>query len=139
MAQLKTRPTESNVRAFLDSIPDAARREDCYALYALMRNTTGVEGCMWGDSIVGFGKYHYVYESGREGDWFLTGFSPRKQNLTLYVMSGFETYQELLMTLGKCKTGSSCLYIKRLSDIDQATLAKMIDDSVRYVKKKYGG
>ncbi|MCZ7557208.1 MAG: DUF1801 domain-containing protein [Bacteroidia bacterium] len=139
MAELKTRPTEVDVHAFLESIPDAARREDCKVLYALMKNATGLEGCMWGDSIVGFGTYHYVYDSGREGDWFLTGFSPRKQNLTLYIMSGFRNYQDLLKGLGPCKTGSSCLYVKRLSDIDQSILTRMIDDSIRYLRKKYGG
>jgi hypothetical protein len=93
---------------------------------------------MWGSSIVGFGSYHYRYESGREGDWFRTGFSPRKQNLTLYIMDGFEKYAALLERLGKFKTGKSCLYVRRLDDVDRKVLAKLIDKSLAHFEEKYG-
>lgn len=93
---------------------------------------------MWGPSIVGFGSYHYKYESGREGDWPKTGFSPRKQNLTLYIMDGFDKYDELMAKLGKHKTGKSCLYVKRLSDIDTGVLTKLVKASVAHFDKKYG-
>ena len=90
---------------------------------------------MWGPSIIGFGSYHYLYESGREGDWFLTGFSPRKQNLTIYIMAGFDRYDELLAKIGKYKPGKSCLYIKRLDDIDKNVLGDLIRFSVEYLKR----
>ncbi|RPI72272.1 MAG: DUF1801 domain-containing protein [Ignavibacteriales bacterium] len=92
---------------------------------------------MWGPSIIGFGDYHYKYESGREGDFFITGFSPRKQNLTLYIMPGFKRYEELMQNLGKFKTGQSCLYIKKLEDVDLKVLKELIADSVKYMKEKY--
>ena len=98
-----------------------------------MREVTGAEPQMWGDSIVGFGSYHYVYASGREGDWPLTGFSPRKRNLTLYIMAGFDEYDELLSRLGKFKTGKSCLYINKLEDVDQEVLAELVKRSAEHV------
>ncbi|MBN2469658.1 MAG: DUF1801 domain-containing protein [Anaerolineae bacterium] len=134
MAQLKTGPNDGSVDAFLQSVTDDKRREDCATLLELMKSVTGEEPQMWGDSIIGFGSYHYTYASGREGDWFLTGFSPRKQNLTLYIMSGFDAYDELLGKLGKHKTGKSCLYIKRVADIDQDVLRALVKQSVEHMK-----
>jgi len=130
MAQNKTSQNDKSVDDFIDQIDDEKRRQDCFTILKLMKKITGSEPKMWGDSIVGFGDYHYKYASGREGDWFLTGFSPRKQNLTLYIMSGFGKYAELLEKLGKFKTGKSCLYIKSLEDIDLTTLKKLISQSI---------
>jgi hypothetical protein len=137
-ADLKTKSTGENVSKFLDGITDEKRRKDCYAVLKLMREITRAEPEMWGDSIVGFGRYHYIYESGREGEWFLTGFSPRKQNLTLYLMAGFDDYGDLMGKLGKYKTGKSCLYVKQLEDIDQSVLKKLIKKSVDHISKRYG-
>jgi hypothetical protein len=134
MAELKTTPNDQNVVAFLDGVSDERRRQDCFAVLQLMQDVTQAAPRMWGDSIVGFGDYHYRYASGREGDWFVTGFSPRKQSLTLYIMSGFDRYAELLAKLGKYKTGKSCLYINRLSDIDQAVLRELVAESVRVMR-----
>ena len=130
MADLKTRPTQQSVDQFLLGIADERRRQDSYAILALMQEITGAEPKMWGDSIVGFGAYHYKYASGREGDWFLTGFSPRKQNLTIYIISGFDEYTGLLGKLGKYKTSKSCLYINRLADVDRAVLEEIIARSL---------
>ncbi len=134
MAELKTRPQggAAEVKAFLAAIPDAARRADAQAIFKLMREATGKPAQLWGDSIVGFGRYHYKYASGREGDWFLTGFSPRKQALTLYIMTGFTRYAALLAKLGKFKTGKSCLYLNRLADVDLAVLRELIEASVAH-------
>jgi len=131
---MKTKPTAHSVEVFLSVIEDEKRRQDCYTILNLINEVTKEEPQMWGDSIVGFGSYHYCYGSGREGDWFLTGFSPRKQNLTLYIMSGFSRYEGLLKKLGKYKTGKSCLYIKKLEDIDLSILKEFIKQSVTYVK-----
>lgn len=140
MAENKTKPTNESVAEFINEIPDAERREDCRALAKLMEEITGSKPKMWGPSIVGFGSYHYKYGSGREGDWMMTGFSPRKQDLTLYLMMGFEKHGDLLKQLGKHRTGKSCLYIKRLSDIHVPTLKKLIKASVKdlaaYVKTR---
>jgi hypothetical protein len=135
MAELKTKPSDQNVTRFLEAIPDARTRQDCFTLVQIMRQITKAEPKMWGPSIVGFGSYHYTYASGREGDWFLAGFSPRKQNLTLYIMAGFEQYEELLRKLGKHKTGKSCLYLNRLDEIHLPTLKKMIQQSVAHMTK----
>ena len=102
-----------------------------------MKEITGEEPKMWGTSIVGFGNFHYRYDSGREGDWFLAGFSPRKQSLTLYIMSGFSEYEELMQQLGKYKTGKSCLYVKRLGDIDEGILKELISQSIAFLNKRY--
>jgi hypothetical protein len=131
MAQLKTKPTKQSVAKFLSSIKDETTRDDCRTLVKIMSQTTGSKPKMWGSSIVGFGSYHFRYASGREGDWFTTGFSPRKQNLTLYVMGGFTTYGALLKKLGKHTTGKGCLYIKSLDDVHLPTLKKLIQESVR--------
>jgi hypothetical protein len=136
MAELKTKLNDASVEHFLDSV-DAARRQDCNSIVALMQKITKSPPKMWGASIIGFGSYTYKYESGREGDWMLVGFSPRKQNLTLYIMAGFAEYEELMVTLGKYTTGKSCLYIKQLSDIDMKVLEKLVKASVKYMKAKY--
>ena len=133
MAELKTTPNDASVEAFLDGITDERKRQDSYAILALMQEVTGVEAKMWGYSIVGFGSYHYKYASGREADWPLVGFSPRKQNLTLYIMSGFEQYDELLQRLGKHSTGKACLYVKRLADVDLAVLRELVKLSVEHM------
>lgn len=134
MAELKTqRNDDADVDAFLDSVENEKRREDCRAVVELMQDITGAPPTMWGTSIIGFGTYQYKYKSGREGDWMLTGVSPRKQSLTLYIMSGFKHYDELMARLGKHTTGRSCLYIKKLEDVDQAVLRELIQASVDYV------
>lgn len=133
MAELKTKPTNEDVHAFINSIADEQRRQDSQAILALMQEAAGAEPQMWGDSIVGFGHYHYKYASGREGDWFLTGFAPRKQNLTLYIMAGFEQYDTLLARLGKHKTGKSCLYLKRLADVDCDILRELVRQSAAHM------
>ncbi|RPI28790.1 MAG: DUF1801 domain-containing protein, partial [Actinomycetota bacterium] len=135
MAELKTRPSGASVEAFLQGVADEARREDCRTLLALMRRVTGAEPEMWGPSIIGFGTYHYVYASGREGDWFLTGFSPRKRDLTLYIMAGFSAYDDLLARLGPHKTGKSCLYVKRLGDLDLEALEALVVASVKHMRE----
>ena len=135
MAELKTKPHKADVDTFLSAILDDRKRADAYAVLELMRSVTKLEPVMWGASMVGFGSYHYKYASGREGDWFLTGFSPRKDNLTLYLMTGFEPYPDLLAKLGKFKTGKSCLYIKSLDDIHLPTLKNLIKKSVATVAK----
>ncbi len=133
MAELKTQPTDANVNDFLNTIDDEQKRQECFAILKLLRQTTHMEPRMWGDSIVGFGSYHYKYASGREGDWFLTGFSPRKQNITIYIMSGFDMYPALMDQLGKYKTSQSCLYIKKLGDIDLGVLKTLVQQSVEHM------
>lgn len=137
MAELKTKKNTTSVEGFLKKVKDSQRKEDCFKVLELMKRVTGEKPLMWGSSIVGFGSYHYVYATGREGDWPLTGFSPRAQNLTLYIMPGFDRYDELMKRLGKFKTGKSCLYLKKLDDVDQIVLEKLISESVKYMKKKY--
>ena len=139
MAELKTKPNKIRVEKFLNSVKDEKKRADSFKILELMKKITKEEPVMWGPSIVGFGKYHYKYASGREGDWFLTGFSPRKQNLTLYIMAGFKKYDELMKKLGKYKHGGSCLYINKLEDIDSKVLKSLITESVKYMKNKKWG
>jgi len=134
MAQLKTQPNDKNVVEFLNTVGNETKREDSFTILELMQQVTGSEPIMWGDSIIGFGSYHYKYASGREADWFLTGFSPRVQNLTLYIMSGFDEYDDLLGKLGKHSTGKSCLYINRLENIDLDVLKELIEKSVAHMK-----
>lgn len=136
MAELKTKVNDGDVDVFLDSIEDQRKRGDCFRLSKIFYEVTGELPKMWGDSIVGFGTYHYKYASGREGDWFLAGFSPRKQNLTLYVMAGFGRSKDLMGTLGKYKTGKSCLYINSLDDIDVEVLKELIRSSVAFLRKE---
>lgn len=133
-----TVPTGASVEAFIKAIPDAQKREDSRALIAMMREATGEPAKMWGPSIIGFGSVHYKYESGREGDMGLTGFSPRKANLVVYILQGFSQYEDLLAKLGKHAHGKSCLYLKRLSDVDMRVLKTMIEESVAAARKKYG-
>lgn len=129
MAELKTTVNDGDVDAFLNSVEDVQRRTDAKAVCTLMAEVTKEKPKMWGSAIVGFGTYRYKYATGREGDWLAVGFSPRKQSLTLYVMDGFESYLDLLGRLGKHSTGRSCLYIKRLSDVDQSVLRELVKSS----------
>lgn len=135
MAELKTKPTNASVEKFLNQISDEARREDCFKIAKMMEEITGEEPKMWGPSLVGFGLYHYKYASGHEGDWPIAAFSPRKQDLTLYLLPGFAESGELMQKLGKHRTGKSCLYIKRLSDVHVPTLKKLIRESVKRMKQ----
>lgn len=135
--ELKTQVNDADVKEFLDLIEDDQKREDSYRVMEMMQEVTGCEPKMWGKSIVGFDTYHYEYPSGQSGEWMMTGFSPRKANLTLYVMNGFVDMDDKLSQLGKFKTGKSCLYIKKLSDVDENVLREMIRDSVAWMKKTY--
>jgi hypothetical protein len=135
MSDLKTKANQQSINAYLNTIEPQKKREDSFAILALMQEVSGEEPQMWGDKIVGFGHYQYKYASGREGEWFLAGFAPRKQNLTLYIMSGFDGYDELLSKLGKHSTGKSCLYIKKLEDIDPSILRQLIAQSVAHMKQ----
>ena len=131
MAELKTKATNESVTDFLNKVTDKGRRDDCFAVLGIMKDVTGEEPKMWGPSIVGFRRYHYKYESGREGEWMITGFSPRKGDLTLYIMPGFDAFPDLMKRLGKFKTGKSCLYIKKLEDIDPGVLRQLVTQSVK--------
>lgn len=137
MAHNKTQPTQQKVSEFIAGIEDKVKRDDCRELMKLMSKITGNRAKMWGPGIVGYGTYHYKYESGREGDFFLTGFSPRKQALSIYIISGFDINPQLMEKLGKYKTGKSCLYVKRLDDLDRSVLAQLVEESVAYMRKKY--
>ena len=134
MSENKTRPTNEDVLAFLSNVSHQTRREDGIALLGIMEELTGEEAVLWGSSIVGFGKYHYKYESGREGDMPLVGFSPRKQSMTLYIMPGFDDYEEMLAALGKHKIGKSCLYINKLADVDEDVLRRLIKRAYEHMK-----
>ena len=137
MSELKTQKTNASVTEFLNAVEHVKRREDSLAILELMREITGKEPAMWSPSIVGFGSYHYKYASGREGKWFLTGFSPRKQNLTLYIMPGFDQYEALLAKLGKFKTGKSCLYVNKLEDVNLDVLRELIQQSAQHVQEAH--
>lgn len=137
MAELKTRKTAQSVAAFLNAIEDPARRKDCKTIARMMRNATGDKAAMWGAAIVGYGSYDYKYESGREGSWFVAGFSPRKQAISVYIMPGFKRFDRLMSKLGKYKTGKSCLYIKSLEDVDSDVLQELIELSVQHMRKLY--
>lgn len=130
MTALKTKKNDASVEAFLDSVVDKRKRDDSKVILKMMREITGDEPSMWGPSIIGFGSYTYRYADGKENSWFLTGFSPRKQNLTLYIMPGFDRYNALLKELGKHKTGKSCLYINKLEDVDLKVLKELVKESV---------
>ena len=136
-AENKTKATKQSVATFLNGIDDKDKRADAKKVAAIMQKVTGEKAAMWGSSIVGFGQYHYKYESGREGDFMLAGFAPRKKALTIYIMAGFKLYDSLMKKLGKYKTGKSCLYVKRLSDIDEKVLTQLIDKSVEYMRNNY--
>jgi hypothetical protein len=135
MAELKTQPSKKSPVEYLKTVENQKKQADSFAILELMSDITGVEPVMWGDSIIGFGTYHYKYASGREGEWFLTGFAPRKQSLTLYIMSGFSEYKLLLSKLGKYKTGKSCLYINKLEDIDIEVLRDLVERSVEHMEE----
>ena len=137
MAVLKTKENDKSVDRFLKAVKDETKREECYTILDWMKKATRKEPKMWGDKIVGFGAYHYKYESGREGDWFLIGFSPRKTNISLHLMPGFAKHEDLLADLGKYKTGAGCLYVKSLDDVDPMTLKKLIKKSYVEMKKMY--
>ena len=137
MAELKTKAHDGSVDKFLAAVPDERRRADASIVLALMREVTGEEPKMWGPSIVGFGSYHYRYASGHEGDSCLTGFSPRKTALTLYVMPGFAKSDEILGRLGKFKAGKGCLYLSKLADVDLATLRELVAASVAHLRTTY--
>lgn len=135
MAELKTQKNDGDVEVYLNSIEHEKRRTDSFKVLELMKEVTGEEAKMWGDSIIGFGSYHYKYASGREADWFLTGFAPRKQSLTLYIMSGFDEYDGLMAKLGKFKMGKACLYINKLEDVDTHVLRELVQKSAEHMAK----
>ncbi len=137
MAKMKTTPTPASVDAYIDAVEDAQKRADCRAVAAMMAEVTGAPARMWGPSIVGFGSYHYRYASGREGDFMETGFAARKRAITLYIMAGFSEYGDLLAKLGKHDTGKSCLYVKRMADVDQAVLREMVERSVAWIRARH--
>lgn len=140
MSTSKNKTVENNndVMQFINTVTDETKKQDALHLLKMMEKITKNPPKMWGKSIVGFGKYHYKYESGREGDFMKVGFSPRKQNLTLYIMPGFDRYDSLLKKLGKHSTGKSCLYLKRLADVDEAVLRELIEVAYNYMTDKYG-
>lgn len=138
MSENKTQPTDVSAAAFLDAIEGEERREDCRTLLAMMSRITGKPAVMWGPSIVGFDTYHYRYESGREGDWAVTGFSPRKGDISVYLTAGSADQAELLARLGRHRMGKACLYIRRLADVDLGVLEQLIASSVAEVKRRYG-
>jgi len=137
MAENKTKATKASVTEFIKSIENPQMRTDVRKVASMMRKATGKRAKMWGSSIVGYGTYHYKYDSGREGDFMVTGFSPRKQALTVYIICGFKPFDALMSKLGKYKTGKSCLYIRRLSDVDEKVLERLIVGSVKHMRKKY--
>jgi len=139
MAEAKTKPTEISVSDFIETIEDDIVRADCYSIINLMEKVTGEKPIMWGPAIVGFGKYAYKYESGRSGEICLTGFSPRKANISLYISGSFPERAGLLQQLGKHKTGKACLYIKKLSDINTDVLESLVKGSIKFLKEKYPG
>ena len=137
MAEIKTKPTKQSVSVFLRSVENGQRRKDSQELLIMMKAITGKVPRMWWDSIVGFGTYHYKYQTGREGDWMVTGFSPRKQNLTVYIMPGFSKYQALLDKLGKYKKSVSCLYLNKLDDVDRRVLRQLVTRAYKDMQKLY--
>ena len=137
MSSNKTVETDASVENFITAVDDEQKRQDSWDLVALMSKITGSPPKMWGKSLVGFGHYHYKYESGREGDFFLTGFSPRKTALTIYIMPGFSDYEEQMARLGPHKTGKSCLYLKNLDVVDRDVLEGIVGDSVRVMRERY--
>jgi len=136
MAELKTKMNDASVEEFLQSIENEQREKDSLIVLDMMKKISKSQPRMWGNSIIGFGNYHYKYASGREGDWFLTGFSPRKNALTLYLTCGFEPFDYLLKKLGKYKIGKGCLYIKKIEDVDVEVLQDLIIQSIKYLKEK---
>lgn len=137
MNQNKTQPNRASVQAFVSSIEDDGRREDARLLIGLLSRVTGEEPRMWGDQMIGFGSYHYRYDSGREGDWLATGFAPRKRETVIYLMADAPDRDQLLANLGKHRTGKSCLYVRRLSDIDLKVLEKLVRGSLLALRERY--
>lgn len=137
LAENKTKKSRDSVESFLNSVENETRRQDAWAVHDIMAKASREPAIMWGASLVGFGTYHYKYDSGREGDFMRVGFSPRKQNLVLYIMPGFDKYDDLLVKLGKHKIGKSCLYINKLEDVHVPTLRKLVNESLKAMKKKY--
>ena len=137
MAELKTKKSNASAQDFVQQVENEKRRLDATRLLEMFEQETGESAVMWGDSIVGFGSYHYVYDSGREGDWPMVGFSPRKQNLTIYIMTGFAQATEILSKIGKYKNGKSCFYISKLEDVDERLLRQLIKNSYDRMKSKY--
>ena len=137
MSDMKTIENDRDVNAFIEHIDHEQRKLDSLTLLPIMQELTGEEPRMWGDTIVGFGKYRYEYKSGRKGEFFKLGFSPRKNKMTVYIMPGFAQYESLLETLGKHKTGRSCLYINKLADINIEVLKTLITESYTYMNEKY--
>ena len=137
MAELKTKKTNASVVAFLNAVEDKKKRADCKVIAKMMREATGKRAKMWGSAIVGFDSYDYTYDSGRSGSWPVCGFSPRAQNMSVYIMPGFSKFEKLVGRLGKFKTGKSCLYIKRLDDVDQKVLSNLIIAAVKEMRRKY--
>jgi hypothetical protein len=137
MAEVKTKPTERSVDSFILAVEDDKVRADCYAIINLMEKVTGEKPKMWGPAIIGFGKYAYKYESGHSGEICMTGFSPRKANITLYVLANFPGQAELLQKLGKHKSGKGCLYIKKLDDVNINVLESLMKESIKFLKEKY--
>lgn len=133
----KTRATGADVLDFLEKVSPENKKQDCLAIHRLLEEVSGYPAVMWGPAMVGYGNYHYTYESGREGDFFRVGFSPRKQNITLYIMPGFHRFDELMEKLGRYKTGKSCLYINRLSDVDVNILKELVAASLAFMKERY--
>ncbi|WP_299766339.1 DUF1801 domain-containing protein [uncultured Dokdonia sp.] len=137
MSDVKTKVNDASVEDFLNAVAHPVKKADGFILLKLITEVTGVAPKMWGDSIVGFDSYHYVYKSGREGEWPIVGFSPRKQNISLYIMPGFANFDSLLKKLGKHKTSKACLYINKLADVDLDILKELIHQSVDYMRTKY--
>ncbi len=138
MAELKTKPNDASVIDFLDTIEDETKRDDSYEIMNMMQEVTGDQPKMWGGAIIGYGTYHYKYASGREGDWMKIGFSPRKQNISIYLMAGVEQHPELLEKVGKYKNGKSCFYIKKLDDVDRNILRQLMVASLKRIEEIYG-
>jgi hypothetical protein len=136
MAENKTKPTKSSVTAFLNKIKDRQLRDDCFAILKMMQEVSNCEPVMWGSAIIGFGTYHYVYESGREGDTVIIGFSPRKQNISIYLMGGLKKIESELSKLGEHKTGKGCLYIKSLSGVNTGVLKKIFAQAMKTAHHK---
>ncbi len=136
-AKNKTQKTEQSPESFLNTVNPSQKQSDCFTLLKSMEEISGLKPKMWGASIIGFGDYHYKYKTGREGDFFRIGFSPRVQNLTVYIMPGFQKFENELSRLGKHKVGKSCLYIKRLSDIDEAVLGEMLVKGLEIMEEMY--
>lgn len=138
MAEQKTKKNKASVSDFINAITDLQKRADCKVIAKMMRKATGDRASMWGNSIVGYGSYDYKYASRREGSWMICGFSPRAQNIAIYIMPGFSAIEKLMKKLGKHKTGKSCLYIKKLEDVDREVLEELIGASVAEMRRKYG-